>query len=316
MSTKRKLSLFAKYCFKLLKELAIELCHYYFNAFPVLLIIGMFRRIKRRFKHLFLPKGKGRPSTSEDLIRLILDMKRCNRGWGALRISQELAKLFISIHKKTVQRILKECGFVPPRLKFTPPPWEALIKSYYSAWAMDFMCVFDAFGGQLFVLVIIDIKSRALRAINATLNPDRAWVEQPFRNLAIGDVAFPKVLIADNDGIYGKWLVPTLKSFFHIKVHKIPPKMPWCNGVCERFHRTLRDEMFHRLILYDQSHVQALTNKFKDYYNDERPHQSMGGATPSGKILRFPRQTTKENPINYKKKVLLDGLITKFELAA
>ena len=178
------------------------------------------------------------------------------------------------------------------------------------------MCVFDSFGGQLFVLVIIDIKSRALRAINATLNPDRAWIVQQFRNLAIIEVVFPKVLITDNDGIFGKWLVPTLKRFFRIRVHKIPPKNPWYNGVCERFHRTLRDEMFNRLILYDQSHVQALTSKFKDYYNDERPHQSMGGATPSGKILPFPRQTKKENPIKYRKKVLLDGLVTKFELAA
>ena len=139
-----------KYCFRLIKEIVADLCHYYFNAFPILLFIGMLRRIKRRFKCLFLTKGKGQPPISEDLVFLIVDMKRHNHGWGALRISQELALMGISVCKKTVQKVLIESGMIPPKLKFTPPTWKSLINSACSAWAMDFMSVFDAMGGQLF----------------------------------------------------------------------------------------------------------------------------------------------------------------------
>jgi len=315
MDTKRKIILLFNYSLRLINELIIDLYAYYFNVFAALLIAGTFRRIKRRYKVLFLPKGKGRPPISEDLVRLIIDMKRSNPGWGALRISQELALLGISIHKKTVQKILKESGFMPPRLKFVPPTWAALIKSYRSVWSMDFMSVFDAFGSQMFVLVIIDIKSRTLISINATLNPNRSWIIQQFRNIAISDIPFPRVLISDNDGIYGNWLVPILKEYFEIEVKKIPPKMLWFNGVCERFHRTLREELFNRLVLHDQSHVQLVTSEFKGYYNLHRPHQGIDGKIPSGKVINFPRKSA-NSEINYRKIDHLNGLITRFELAA
>ena len=99
-------------------------------------------------------------------------------------------------------------------------------------------------------------------------------------------------------------------------VYKIPRKKPWHNGVCERFHRTLRREILNRVIVYDQLQVQKLTGNFKNYYNEQRPHQGLGGATPRAKILQFPRQKKKVSPIVYRERVLLDGLITKFELAA
>jgi hypothetical protein len=47
---------------------------------------------------------------SEDVVELILDMKRSNWSWGALRISQELLLLGIHVHKKIVKRMLLENG--------------------------------------------------------------------------------------------------------------------------------------------------------------------------------------------------------------
>ncbi|MBF0316513.1 MAG: helix-turn-helix domain-containing protein [Oligoflexia bacterium] len=107
-----------------------------------------------------MAKGKGRPAVSENIVNLILEMKRCNWGWGALRISQELALMGIKVHKKTIQRILKENGFSPPPTKMMPPTWRSLLQSYKSIWAMDFCSVFDVMGFQVFILAIIDYKTR------------------------------------------------------------------------------------------------------------------------------------------------------------
>jgi hypothetical protein len=54
-------------------------------------------------------------------------MKRSNLHWGALRISQELKLMGISLHKKTISNILKENGFSTPPMKHQPPTWEALL---------------------------------------------------------------------------------------------------------------------------------------------------------------------------------------------
>ena len=117
---------------------------------------------------IWLPKGRGRPKISDELIDLIIQMKRLNPLWGALRISQELKLLGVSIHKKTIQRILKEFGFLPPKFKFYPPPWSQILKTHADAWAMDFTCVFDRFGKQVFILVIIETLTRELLLVNAT----------------------------------------------------------------------------------------------------------------------------------------------------
>jgi len=79
-----------------------------------MLIIGSYRRIIRRLRIVWLPKPKGRPPVHENIVDLILDMKRSNLFWGAQRISDELKLMDIQVSKKTVLEILKENGFVPP----------------------------------------------------------------------------------------------------------------------------------------------------------------------------------------------------------
>ena len=104
-----------RYTVKILFELIKDLWAYYVSAYPLLLIIGSIRRIKRRLKIIWLPKPKGRPPVHENVIDLILEMKRRNMGWGARRISDELNLMGIQVSKKTVWKILKTNGFVPPK---------------------------------------------------------------------------------------------------------------------------------------------------------------------------------------------------------
>jgi putative transposase len=257
-------------------------------------------------------KSKGRTPVSDEIIDLIIDLKRQNPFWGALRISQELKLLGVSIHKKTIQRILKEFGFLPPKLKFHPTPWSELFKRQIDCWAMDFTCVFDRLGNQLFILVVIDTVSRKLILINATHYPDKKWLMQQFRNIAICGYTFPKSLIIDNDGIYGKWIDKRFRNEFKIRVHRIPKGKPWHNGTCERFHLTLKAEVLNRVLIYDLSQVQGLCTKYREYYNNYRPHQSLGGNTPNCNGSNVPKFAY----VKVRKSSEVDRLITRFHLAA
>jgi len=114
---------------RVLFELWLDVYFYYINTYPILLIIGAFKRIKRRLKYLWLPKGPGRPPTPENIVDIILEMKRCNPGWGKKRIRDELLFLGIYLDKNTIQKILIENGMLPPKLKFHPPTWAYLYNS-------------------------------------------------------------------------------------------------------------------------------------------------------------------------------------------
>ncbi len=108
------------------RELFLDLWTYFWNPYPLLLVLGAMRRFRNRMRAIWLPKPKGRPPITEANINLILDMKRSNWGWGGQRISDELKILGILVSKKTVLKILREYGMIPPRTRFTPPPWKAV----------------------------------------------------------------------------------------------------------------------------------------------------------------------------------------------
>jgi len=242
-------------------------------------------------------------------------MKRSNWSWGALRISQELGLLGISIHKKTVQRILQENGLVPPKTRIAPPTWTAFLKAHKHMWALDFTCLMDFQGLQIFVLAVIDLNTRQLVSINATASPDRHWIIQQICNAEMVGFRLPNSLIADNDGIFGRWLDRDFRSYFGIEVGMTPPGMPWCNGICERFHRSLKNEVLRRLGATDLGTIRSYCLAFQKYYNTQRPHQGIGGATPikseQGKVLSISKKQLK-----YRKFSDCDGLITRFELHA
>ena len=244
MSLVAKYQLFFPFAFRILSKAIIDIFKHYFSLFPILMFIGVLKRIKRRFKFIFLPKGRGRPPVSEEIIDLIISMKMSNLSWGALRISQELKLLGISIHKKTVQRILKDNGIVPPD-NYRTVTWKSFFNSLKYSWALDFTTVFDASGFQLYILNVINQNTRELVLTNCTYHPSRSWLTQQFKNIAIEGSHFPKSLVVDNDGIFGKWLVPVFKNYFGISVKKIPPKSPKFNPFIERFHRTMKDEILN-----------------------------------------------------------------------
>ena len=276
----KKLQISHQYIARIIIELLIDLYFYYTSAYPLLLIIGAFKRIKRRIKHLWFPKGPGRPPVPENIIDLILDMKRSNLLWGALRISQELRLMGISFHKKTISRILRENGFTTPPMKYQPPTWEALLASGNETWAMDFCNVIDLKLFQIYVLGIINIKTRELLSLSVTLSPHRQWILQQFRNLAIEEISFPDYLIIDNDGIYGNWIDTMFENYFGIKTLRIIPKSPWQNGIIERFWKTLQVECISRLHIQNEASVKYFCNEYKNYYNEKRPNQGLDGQTP------------------------------------
>jgi len=310
----KKLKLTIRYIKKVGFELLLDLYLYYSSPFPILLIFGALRRIRRRLKCLWMPKGRGRPAIPENIVDLILDMKRSNLLWGSKRIRDELLYLGICLHKRTIQRILKENGFTMPPMKFSSPTWKSLLSTSKITWAMDFTCIIDIKSFQIFVLVVIDTSTRKLVSINTTLFPDKNWIIQQFRNMAVEGVELPHQMVVDNDGIYGNWLNQTFKDYYEINILRTARGSLWQNAFVERFHRALKEEMLNRILILNEWQIRSLCQKYKKYYNDVRPHQGICGQVPSQKRKFHPKKELAS--IKYQKVRHLDGLFTQFQIAA
>lgn len=312
MSILKKISWSTRMISKTLRELFKDLRDYYLSCYPILLVMGAYRRLRHRLKLIWVSRSPGRPPISQEVIELILEMKRENWGWGSLRISQELALLGIKVHKKTVARILRMNGFVPPKTRMTPISWNAFFQNHKHIFQLDFTCVFDLSGRQIFVLGIIDYHSRNLFSLSATFNPTRDWIIQQFCNATADGFELEAGIIADNDSIFGNWIETDLEKFFGMQVYRTPYKQPWKNGRIERFFGTIKNEVFSRVEIKDVVHANRLCAKYQEHYDLLRPHQALNGSTP-GEGNRIVESV---NEFRFKKVKAVGGLITKFELAA
>ena len=260
-----------------------------------------------------MPKSPGRPPIDEAIVDLILEMKRENLGWGGQRISDELALLGIIVSKKSVLKVLKENGLVPPKKKFTPPSWKSLFNAYSRIWGIDFTAVFDIKGNQLFIFNILDWNTRKLIVSTPTLNPTRVWISQQFRNAAIetGD-NFPDAIVRDNDALFKGWLDPFLREFDAIPI-LIDYHCPWQNGRTERIQKTEKDEVLRRIPIADVHHCAELNSLYKNQYNKYRPHQALEGRAPENRV-------SPKTPVLSENKIIkiaeVNGLITRFVLEA
>jgi hypothetical protein len=59
------------------------------------------------------------------------------------------------------------------------------------------------------------------------------------------------------------------------------PGSPWQNGFRESFHGRFRDEFLYGTLFASLSEMKVLVEGFRQEYNTDRPHQSLGYLTPS-----------------------------------
>jgi hypothetical protein len=106
----------------------------------------------------------------------------------------------------------------------------------------------------VYILVILELGSRRIAWVNATTSPSLDWVKAQIRQACPFD-GKPKFLIHDNDGIFGQFRKREQRRTFRgelgrwlrqvMGVHGIPIPYgaPKANAFCERFNRTLRQQL-------------------------------------------------------------------------
>ena len=61
----------------------------------------------------------------------------------------------------------------------------------------------------------------------------------------------------------------------------IPPGEPWRNGYIESFNGRLRDECLNINLFWSLAHARVVISDWKEEYNLDRPHSSLGYLTPA-----------------------------------
>ena len=60
----------------------------------------------------------------------------------------------------------------------------------------------------------------------------------------------------------------------------IAPGRPWQNGLVESFNGKLRDECLNREWFTTRQEAKFIIERWRRFYNEQRPHSSLGNRTP------------------------------------
>ncbi|MGI4731230.1 MAG: IS3 family transposase [Janthinobacterium lividum] len=229
-----------------------------------------------------------------DLLSRLCELAQQRRRFGYRRLHILLRRDGIAINRKKTQRLYREEGLTVRRRKGrrravgarAPAPVLALPNQ---RWSLDF--VHDQFvtGRRFRVLNIVDDVTReCLRAVVDTSISGRRVVRE-LTDL-VAERGRPKMIVSDNGTELTSNAVLAWSGAAAVEWHYIAPGKPTQNGFVESFNGRMRDELLNETLFFTIGQARAVLARWVDDYNTERPHSSLGYATPAAFAAELEQQ--------------------------
>ena len=239
---------------------------YYLSA-PRTTIMRWAMRFRSLRRHAL---SGGRPSLDDDVVELIVTLKRENPAWGQRRIREELRRMGIRVSEPTIARILREHGFSPrPGRKICFDRVRAATKD--ALWALDFFWVKSVKQGWLQALLVIDIYTRELLdlRVHDGWDGDATWTSRVLNEVLGRTKRKPTGVLHDHG--------PQFFGHFQRQLHVLeieqavtPVGIPQMNCYAERAIGSIRRELLRHVRPCDAATLQFFLDEYRRYANTER----------------------------------------------
>ena len=235
---------------------------------------------------LLLTARRQHPDWGPEKLLQWLDPRHPGLGWPAISTAGDLLARHGLVKKRRRRRPSQHPGVVPP---VTHAPNDL--------WAADFKGQFRT-GDRIYCypLTVTDQHTRYLLGCQGLLSTRGVGVRPIFDRL-FREYGLPRAMRTDNGVPFASTSLHGLTALnvwwlrLGIQHQRILPAHPQQNGAHERMHKTLKRGAIRppRATLAAQ---QRAFNRFRQEYNDERPHQFLRGRTPSALYRPSPRAYT------------------------
>jgi transposase InsO family protein len=246
-----------------------------------------------------------------ELEAAVCELRRAHRKWGPKRLVFEMGRRGLgTVTRSTVYRVLIRNQLIEPRSRrrrrqdYTR--WERPVPM--QLWQLDVTAsAFLADGREVKIVTGLDDHSRycviARAVLRATARPVcRAFVD------AMAVCGVPEEVLTDNGTVFtGRFIKPRPAEVLFERICRengitqrlTRPRSPTTTGKIERLHQSLQLELLDVHGPFESlAALQAGLDTWREEYNTDRPHQSLGMAFPASRFtpavsplpLRVPSQ--------------------------
>src|SRR6267154_4141 len=244
--------------------------------------------------------------TPEEIEQKVLELRQAHMRWGPRKLKRILERDEPGRNwpvASTIGALLKREGLVGARKKrlHTAPYTQPLAHAQECnrVWCADFKGWFRTGDGErIDPLTISDAYSRYLLRCQAVEKTNTERVQAIFE-AAFREYGMPEAIRTDNGPPFASHAVAGLSrlSVWWIKLGIVPERIaaghPEQNGRHERMHRTLKQEAAEPPAANRRRQQQVL-DRFRQEYNEVRPHEALGMRTPAemyqSSMREFPRR--------------------------
>lgn len=239
---------------------------------------------------------------ADEIMERCLEVRRAHPTWGPLKVRAYLERVAPAIDWPTASTIGalfdREGLTVKRKLRRRSPPSSAPFAHCGAAndvWCIDFKGWFlTGDGARCEPLTLTDADSRYLLRcqVLARTDTDHVW---PVLDATFREFGLPRYLRSDNGspfasrgaGGLSRMSVKLIKA--GVTPERIAPGKPQQNGRHERMHLTLLQDTASPPAHSLREQLKRLRN-FQRIYNEQRPHQALGNATPADRYTASPRR--------------------------
>ena len=200
---------------------------------------------KRKYQLLYSSRKKGKPGPkgpSQELIEVIVELKRRNPRFGCPRIAQQINKAFgLNIDKDVVRRVLAK--HYHPRSNGKGPSWLTFIGHIKdSLWSVDLFRCESILLKTHWVLVVMDQFTRRIIGFGGHRGDVDGVALCRMFNKAISRMGTPKYLSTDHDPLFEFHRWQANLRILDVEEIKTVPDSPTSHPFIERLIGTVRRE--------------------------------------------------------------------------
>ena len=247
----------------------------------------------------------GSPGRSTAAIEAsVVAVRDAHPVWGARKIARCLIRDGIEVPAvSTVHGILQRHGRIVPPAGTPGEPYRRFEKEAPNLlWQMDFkghMPLAD--GTSCHPQTMVDDHSRFALCLAACAD-ERGATVQTHLDTTFRRYGLPEAMYVDNGGPWGftlaepwtrlcVWLLKLGVGVIHAR-----PYHPQSRGKNERFHRTLKAEVFAFTRFRNLADVQRALDRWRATYNLDRPHQALDQDVPASRYRPSARPMPERLP--------------------